>query len=113
MPSPRSRPFPATAGGIIAAFCIEYDGHRSPAEIARFLGVLHAAHHSSDKVELARTECPRPSQQYSPPQGDSYTVSKVGPCGVSCKTSGTPHRFLRGRVGVLPWRPSQDGSVSL
>lgn len=49
--------FPATAGGIIAVLRIEDDGHRSPAEIARFLGVLHSAHHSSDKVKLAHTEC--------------------------------------------------------
>ena len=32
--------FPATTGGIIAALCIEEDGHRPPAEMARFLGVL-------------------------------------------------------------------------
>ena len=49
--------FPATTGGIIAPLRIEDDGHRSPAEIARFLGMLRSAHHSSDKVELARTEC--------------------------------------------------------
>ena len=44
--------------------------------------------------------------------GDLYPVSRVGPCGVSCKNFRDPTQISPGEVGVLPWRPSQDGSAA-
>lgn len=49
--------FKAAVAGTLATYRIEDDGHRSAADMARFISAIQGARMSGDKVEVARREC--------------------------------------------------------